>query len=71
MASDFHSKSKSSREKGRSLKAFYDSDLEVRAFHVHHHLLVKTLIKPAQIPEERQQNTLLDRRGVGEFMAVF
>lgn len=44
MASDYHSKSKSSREKGRSLKAFYDSDLEVRAFHVHHHLLVKTLI---------------------------
>ena len=27
--------------------------------------------KPAQIPEERQQNTLLDRRGVEEFMAVF
>lgn len=27
--------------------------------------------KPAQIPEERQQNNLLDGRDVEEFMAVF
>lgn len=27
--------------------------------------------KPAQVPEERQQNTLLDGRDVEEFMAVF